>query len=248
MPRSSIESRSSQPYERVNPVPAGHAPFAILRRRMAKPAPEYELILMLDPEAPDERREEIAVDARRRIEEAGDLKQERSWGLRKMAYEIDQRTEADYRFFRFEKHGEVLDALNHNLRITDGVLRYRIFKVDPRAPVIDPPPPISLAASAAPRPGGRRRDEDRPPRGPEPEQAEAAPEAAAPDAAAPAVADAAPPAEAPAPAAAPEAPAAPAEAEEPAAVEAAPEPEATAAEAPPAEPTDGDGDEQPAQP
>ena len=63
----------------------------------------------------------------------GRLKQERSWGLRKMSYEINQRTEADYRFFRFEKGGSVLDELNHNLKITDGVLRFRIFKVDPRA-------------------------------------------------------------------------------------------------------------------
>jgi small subunit ribosomal protein S6 len=136
-----------------------------------KPAPEYELVLMLDPEVPDDRRDQIAVEARRRIESGGDLKQERSWGLRKMAYEIKQRTEADYRFFRFERGGSVLDELNHNLKITDGVLRFRIFKVDPRAPVIDPPPPISLAATAAPRSGGRRRDDDRPPRGPEPEAA-----------------------------------------------------------------------------
>ena len=163
---------------------------------MAKPAPEYELVLMLDPEVGDDRRDEIAVEARRRIEDAGELKQERSWGLRKMAYEINQRTEADYRFFRFEKRGSVLDELNHNLKITDGVLRFRIFKVDPRAPVIDPPPPISLAATASPRPGGRgRRDDDRPPRGPEPEldapaepaptAAEPAPEPEAPEAPAP---------------------------------------------------------------
>jgi small subunit ribosomal protein S6 len=150
---------------------------------MAKPAPEYELVLMLDPEVADDRRDQIAVEARRRIESGGELKQERSWGLRKMAYEINQRTEADYRFFRFEKGGSVLDELNHNLKITDGVLRFRIFKVDPRAPVIDPPPPISLAATASPRPGGRRRDDDRPPRGPEPESvapAEPAPEPAEP--------------------------------------------------------------------
>jgi small subunit ribosomal protein S6 len=137
---------------------------------LAKPAPEYELVLMLDPEAPDERRDEIAVNARRRIEEGATLKQERSWGLRKMAYEINQRNEADYRFFRFEQGQGVLDDLNHNLRITDGVLRFRIYKVDPRAPVIDPPPPISLAATSE-RPRGRREGgyEDRPPRGPEPE-------------------------------------------------------------------------------
>lgn len=182
---------------------------------------------MLDPEAPDERREEITVDARTRIESGTTLKQERSWGLRKMAYEIQQRNEADYRFFRFEQAQPVLDDLNHNLRITDGVLRFRIFKVDPRAPVIDPPPPFSLAAAGGDRPGGRgpRRDyDDRPPRAPEPE----APAAEA---------VAAPAEEAAPPAPAPEAPAAPAEAAVPAA-EAAPEvpaaEEAPAVEAPPA--------------
>jgi small subunit ribosomal protein S6 len=187
-------------------------------------AAEYELVLMLDPEVADDRRDQIAVEARRRIESAGELKQERSWGLRKMAYEINQRTEADYRFFRFEKGGAVLDELNHNLKITDGVLRFRIFKVDPRAPVIDPPPPISLAATASPRAGGRRRDDDRPPRGPEPDlEAPAEP--------APTTAESAPePEPEPEPAPEPEAPVA--------------EPEAPVA--PPAEPAEGDADEQPA--
>ena len=125
---------------------------------------------MLDPEAPDERRDEIAVNARRRIEAGATLKQERSWGTRKMSYEIKQRNEADYRFYRFEEGKGVLDDLNHNLKITDGVLRFRIYKVDPRAPVIDPPPPLTFAAGSE-RPGGRsRRDEgheDRPPRAPD---------------------------------------------------------------------------------
>ena len=200
---------------------------------MAKPAPEYELVLMLDPEVGDDRRDEIAVEARRRIENGGGLKQERAWGLRKMAYEINQRTEADYRFFRFETGGSVLDELNHNLKITDGVLRFRIFKVDAGAPVIDPPPPISLAATAAPRSGGRRRDDDRPPRGPEPA------EAPAPAAEAPAPAAEEAPAETEAPAEeAPVATEAPADAPP---AEAAPEPEAPAAEAPPADqPAEGE--------
>ena len=51
---------------------------------------EYELVLMLDPEAPDERRDQIATDARGRIESSGSLKAEKSWGLRKLAYEIAQ--------------------------------------------------------------------------------------------------------------------------------------------------------------
>ena len=113
---------------------------------------EYELVLMLDPEAPDERRDQISTDARGRIEKAGSLKAEKAWGLRKLAYEIDQRTEADYRFFRFATESPLLDELDHNLKITDGVLRFRIFKVEPDSPVIRPPPPVS-ACQFRPKPG-----------------------------------------------------------------------------------------------
>ena len=99
---------------------------------------------------------QIAADARQRIESDGALKHDNSWGMRKMAFEINQRTEADYRFFRFETGGSLLDELNHNLRIADGVLRFRLFKVDPRNPVIVPPPPTPLSAGRPER--GSRRD------------------------------------------------------------------------------------------
>jgi small subunit ribosomal protein S6 len=110
---------------------------------------------MLDPEIPEERREQIASEARKRIESGGSLKHDTTWGMRKLAYEIEQRTEADYRFFRFETEGGLLDDLNHNLRIADGVLRFRVFKVDPRSPAIAPPAPVA-ATAATPARGGRR--------------------------------------------------------------------------------------------
>ena len=117
---------------------------------------------MLDPDITEERREQITAEARKRIESGGSLKQDTTWGTRKLAYEIEQRTEADYRLFRFETDGGLLDDLNHNLRIADGVLRFRIFKVDPRSPAIVPPAPAGAAAAAergARRPArvGRRR-------------------------------------------------------------------------------------------
>jgi small subunit ribosomal protein S6 len=233
---------------------------------MAAPQAEYELVLMLDPETPDERRDAIAADARQRIESGGALKHDNSWGLRKMAYEIDRRTEADYRFFRFESGGTpLLDELNHNLRIADGVLRFRLFKVDPRVPVIVPPPPSPLSSGRPERPERGRRDgqsrgrgdgpprsrgaDDEPVAAPvEPVEAppvkEAAVEAPAAAPAEPAPVEAAPAeAQPPPPAASEEAPAAP-EAEAPPvpAEPAAAEPEAPAppdapaeAEAPPAD-------------
>ena len=138
--------------------------------------------------------------------------------MRKLAYEIRQRTEADYRFFRFETESPLLDELDHNLKITDGVLRFRIFKVDPDSPVIEPPPPVSLASSAPSRGGGPRRG---PGRGRDDyEQREPAPAAPAPAPAAPP----APPAEPAQPAAAPAAEPAAAPAAEPAPAESAEQP------------------------
>jgi len=159
---------------------------------------------MLDPGQDAAARDAAANEVKSQIEAAGTLKHENVWGLRKMAYEIDKRNEADYRWFRFEAPTELLEQLDHNLKIADGVLRFRVFKVDADTPVVVPP------ATAAPGPATSR---ERP----------AAPEAPAPQA------EAAPvPAEAAAPAAVAEPPAAPAvEAAEPEPVAEAPE---TAAE------------------
>jgi small subunit ribosomal protein S6 len=112
---------------------------------------------MLDPGPDEAGRDALAQDVRGRIEGKGTLKHENKWGLRKMAYEIGGRNEADYRWLRFEAPTELLDELNHNLKIADGVLRFRIFKVDADAPVMVPP------AVAAPAPGASRDRGDRGP-------------------------------------------------------------------------------------
>jgi small subunit ribosomal protein S6 len=117
---------------------------------------EYELVLMLDPGRDGPARDAVAQEAKQQIEGSGTLKHENVWGLRKLAYEIAQRTEADYRWFRFEAPSELLEQLDHNLKIADGVLRFRIFKVSPETPVMVPP------ATAAPAPGASR---ERPPEG-----------------------------------------------------------------------------------
>jgi small subunit ribosomal protein S6 len=112
-------------------------------------AREYELVLMLDPGGDEVTRDALAQEAKAQIEAAGTVKHESNWGLRKMAYEIAQRNEADYRWFRFEGPTELLDSLNHNLRIADGVLRFRIFKVDAQTPTTAPPATAAPASGAA---------------------------------------------------------------------------------------------------
>ena len=129
---------------------------------MASPR-EYELVLMLDPQLDAPARDALADTARGQIEADGAIKGENTWGLRKMAYEINKRTEADYRWYRFEASNELLDALDHNLKIADGVLRFRVFKVEENTPTLVPP----AVAAPGPRernggPGDRgHRDDDR---------------------------------------------------------------------------------------
>ena len=189
---------------------------------------EYELVLMLDPGQDAPARDAAAKEAKGQIEAAGTLKHENTWGLRKMAYEIDKRTEADYRWFRFEAPTELLEQLDHNLKIADGVLRFRLFKVDADTPVIAPPPTSApgpaasreRAPEAPPAPAAEPAVEAAPVEAsvavaePEPEAAEAPtgePEPEPAVEAEPAVETPEPVTEAPEPAVEPEAPGAPAE-------------------------------------
>jgi small subunit ribosomal protein S6 len=125
----------------------------------------YDLMLLLDPTAPEGRGEAIISEIRSMIEGSGSLVGEHDWGQRKMSFEIRHRPEAHYTLFQFEGENELLERLNHTLRITDGVLRHRIIRVKPGSP----PPPEPRPADAPRR--------DREPRGAERVAARAAADA-----------------------------------------------------------------------
>jgi small subunit ribosomal protein S6 len=185
---------------------------------------------MLDPGQDAPGRDAVAGEAKKQIEAKGALKHENVWGLRKMAYEIDGRNEADYRWFRFEAPVELLEQLDHNLKIADGVLRFRVFKVDADTPVMVPP------ATAAPGPAASRER----PAAEAPRPAEAAPAAVATEEPAAPVAVAEPPAEAAAETSEPAEPAA--DAPEPDAEPAEPAAESPEAAAPPEPEAPAEGD------
>jgi small subunit ribosomal protein S6 len=125
----------------------------------------YELVLMLDTESADTDREKLVDDVRKQIEGAGTLDRADNWGMRKLAFEIRQRNESDYRYFRFQGEPELLERLDHNLKIADGVLRFRIFKVDPETTTNAPPATERPAVVGSDRPDrGDRGDRERRPR------------------------------------------------------------------------------------
>jgi len=85
---------------------------------------DYEILLMLDPELPEERQNEIVARARQLVERGGTWVREESWGRRKLAYEIQKKTDGVYRLLEFDAEPETLDELSRILKITDGVMRH----------------------------------------------------------------------------------------------------------------------------
>jgi small subunit ribosomal protein S6 len=87
---------------------------------------KYEILLMLDPELPEEREEEIVARARQLVERdgAGRWARHDRWGRRRLAYEIDHKGEGVYHLLQFDAEPETLEELARILRITDGVMRH----------------------------------------------------------------------------------------------------------------------------
>ena len=86
---------------------------------------DYEILLMLDPELPDERQNEIVARVRENIERSGGTWSGHDpWGRRRLAYEIDHKAEGVYHLLTFDAEPEALAEVSRVLKITDGVMRH----------------------------------------------------------------------------------------------------------------------------
>ena len=117
-----------------------------MARRMATEQPIYDLVLLLDPEADEERRTNILASLEPVIERQGNVVSRHDWGLRPTAYEVRKRGDADYHLLQFNGTPELLQQLDHALKITDGVNRFRIIKLRKGTPA---PPDLRASAAAA---------------------------------------------------------------------------------------------------
>ncbi len=121
---------------------------------MTLPAPTYDLVILLDPQADDATRDKLVADSRAAIEAQGELLRHDEWGERALAYPIDRKTSAIYHLFQFHVAStELLDGLDRTLRIADEALRFRIIKL---APGVPDAPDMSAGASE------RRSESDAP--------------------------------------------------------------------------------------
>jgi small subunit ribosomal protein S6 len=97
---------------------------------MTLPAPTYDLVLLLDPQAEEATRTKIVADARTAIEAQGELVRHDPWGDRALSYPIDRKATAEYHLLQFHASTpELLASLDRTLRITDEIIRFRIVKL-----------------------------------------------------------------------------------------------------------------------
>jgi len=118
---------------------------------------DYEILLMLDPELPEERQTQIVTRAREAIEgDGGSFDKHEPWGRRRLAYEIDHKGEGSYHLLTFAAEPATLEEISRVLKITDGVMRHlavrRVQGGSTRPP--EPAPEEPVAATAASRQDG----------------------------------------------------------------------------------------------
>jgi len=110
----------------------------------------YEILLMLDAELAEGRQDEIIKRARELVEKSnGKWVGHNAWGRRRLAYEINHKSEGSYHLLNFDADPETLAELSRILRITDGVMRHlavRRIEGGTSAPPPEPEP-ISVTES-----------------------------------------------------------------------------------------------------
>ena len=86
---------------------------------------DYEILLMLDPELPGTRQDEIIARTRELVEGSGGTWVGHDpWGRRRLAYPIEKKSDGIYHLLQFDAEPETLDELTRILKITDGVMRH----------------------------------------------------------------------------------------------------------------------------
>ena len=109
---------------------------------------DYEVLILLDPELPEERGSEIIARIREQVDgDGGTWDGHEPWGRRKLAYEIDHKSEGVYHLLLFTTPTETLAEISRVLKITDGVVRHLAVR---RVKDGTTQPPMPVAAVSVP--------------------------------------------------------------------------------------------------
>jgi small subunit ribosomal protein S6 len=91
----------------------------------------YELMLVLRPDAPDERVQAVIDRTTRQVTGAGgQIVKVAPWGRRRLAYPIDRNREGSYHIIVFEAPTDTVAEVERGLLITEDVLRHLVVRIE----------------------------------------------------------------------------------------------------------------------
>ena len=91
----------------------------------------YELMLVLRPDAPEDRISAVLERTTRHVTETGgQIVKMAPWGRRRLAYQIDRYRDGSYHILHFDAPPEAIADLERTLLITEEVLRHMLVRVE----------------------------------------------------------------------------------------------------------------------
>ena len=97
---------------------------------------DYVLTLILSPAVPEERAQATIERVQGIISESGgSIAKTETWGIRRLAYPIDDFAEGNYVFFSFSTDAGGARSAEEVLRMSEDVIRHLLVRLEPeRAP------------------------------------------------------------------------------------------------------------------
>lgn len=91
----------------------------------------YEIMFIVDPSLPEEEIDQLNGEVEALITGGGgQVENIEKMGRRKLAYEIERRTDGFYVLFRVQANGDIVREVERRFRVMDQILRYLTVRVD----------------------------------------------------------------------------------------------------------------------
>ncbi|MBC8590387.1 30S ribosomal protein S6 [Wansuia hejianensis] len=91
---------------------------------------KYEAIFIFLPNVEEEKRNQLLERFKGIIEADGSISNVDEWGIRKLAYLIDDIAEGYYVLMNFETTPEVVKELDRIAKISDSIMRHMVIRED----------------------------------------------------------------------------------------------------------------------
>jgi small subunit ribosomal protein S6 len=90
----------------------------------------YEVLFIIDPALEDEKKEATIEAVKEIIAAEGEVENVDVWGMRKLAYPIQKKSEGYYVVIEFKAEPTLPKELDRRLKISDNVMRHLIDNKD----------------------------------------------------------------------------------------------------------------------